>query len=207
MPMGLGRRLILAGACALTPTGCYSPPERGLEVEPGQVVVVSQLVQGDIECWDGTLVVLPGATVMGDIVAYGCAVQLFDANSGEIVAIGGPLLFVEAGDALLGHIVTDGVARVTVRGSRGRGFDIERAGQVEIVESRFGGRGEIEDAGVVSLVDLGGLGSLEVDGAAQVSLIRVEASGDVDIDRVDDCEIDDVESSSGSVSAPSCRAL
>ena len=126
--------------------GCQSAE---LVVSPGEVVTVESgdSINGSIDCEEGMLSVLPGATVNGDIEARDCVLKIGTANNGDIIAVGGSLVSIQDTTTINGDLDLEGVAKVVVvdSGFNG-GLDIRGSLEVTVANSSFNGHGDIRQA-------------------------------------------------------------
>jgi hypothetical protein len=159
------RLLGLILVTSIMATGCFSPE---LELGPGDVVVVDDIVNGDIYCEGGKLTILSSATVNGEIIANGCALKMFTGNNGDITMNGGPIFYIEGAYANNGGLETTGV------------------GAVHVSNSSFNGDGYIAGSVDVTVVGSSFNGDLDVINNVAVYAVENRANGDITI-RGDSC--------------------
>ena len=147
------RRCPILVFVALLGGGCHgldSAPDREPEksIGPGSVVVLDEIVNGDLECNRATVTFASGATVNGDIRATDCSLNMIDfsGNNGDIEIYGGASIIIE-GISPNGGFTAVAVEELKLYDSSfNGGLIVEDSFQVTIAGNYFNG-------GTVTLTD------------------------------------------------------
>lgn len=150
--------IVALGLCL---PGCFQP---ALEVGPGENVVVDEPLNGDLSCDGGNVMLEPGASVNGDLLATDCSVIMFASANGWVHASGGKRLYISGAGSINGEVEAIDVRYVEIQDtSFNGGLRVEGAWRAEISNSGFNGGGRVRQSGDVAVFGNRFNGDLTID--------------------------------------------